>query len=48
VIPDSVLNIGDDAFYACDQLEQVIAPARFYHLFPDVSSVTEPVQYLLK
>jgi hypothetical protein len=48
VIPDSVTKIGDAAFVGCDQLEQVIAPARFHRLFPRVASVTEPTQYLLK
>jgi len=34
VIPDSVIDIGEYAFKGCDQLEEVIAPARFHNLFP--------------
>jgi hypothetical protein len=48
VIPESVTDMAHDAFEDCDHLEQVIAPARFHHLFPRVASVTEPSQYLLK
>ena len=48
VISDSVVDILGNAFGGCTQLEQVIAPARFHHLFPGVASVTEPTQYFLK
>jgi hypothetical protein len=48
VIPESVTSIEDDVFDGCDHLEQVIAPARFHHLFPGVALLTEPTQYLLK
>jgi hypothetical protein len=48
VISESVTEIGRGAFGGCDQLEQVIAPARFHHLFPRVASVTESTQYLFK
>jgi hypothetical protein len=39
--------IMDDPFLGCN-LEQVIAPTRFHHLFPTVASVTEPTQFILK
>jgi hypothetical protein len=48
VIPDSVIDLGIYVFEGCNQLEQVIAPARFHHLFPGVASLTEPSQYMLK
>jgi hypothetical protein len=48
VIPDSVISIGVEAFAGCNRLEQVIAPARFHHLFPRVASLTEPTLYLFK
>jgi hypothetical protein len=48
VIPESVIDIDETAFQGCTQLEQVIAPARFHHLFPRVSSLTEPSQFVLK
>ena len=48
VIPDSVVDMDTDAFLGCDRLEQVIAPARFHHMFPDVASLTEPTMFLLK
>jgi hypothetical protein len=38
----------ENAFQGCNQLEQVIAPARFHHLFTQVASLTEPTQYLMK
>jgi hypothetical protein len=48
VIPDSVIIIGQDAFQDCVQLEHVISPARFHHLFPGVASVSESTQFLMK
>jgi hypothetical protein len=43
-----VIDLSVHTFQNCDQLEQVIAPARFHHLFPRVASLTEPSQFLLK
>lgn len=47
-IPDSVTQINESAVYSCDLLEQVVAPAHLHYLFPDIASVTESTQYLLK
>jgi hypothetical protein len=48
-IPDSVIQMDESSFLGCDHLEQVIAPARFHHLFVGVvASLTEPTQYLMK
>jgi hypothetical protein len=53
VIPESVTSIDNNGgvykvFEGCDELEQVIAPARFHRLFRGVASVTESTQFLMK
>ena len=48
VIPDSFIDMNEHSFADCTSLEQVIAPARFHHLFPGVASLTEPTDYFLK
>jgi hypothetical protein len=51
VIPDSVTNIASGysfSFSNCNQLQQVIAPAQYHDLFPGVTSLSVPSQFLFK
>jgi len=49
VIPDSVTYIGPGTVCGgCVQLQQVIAPAQYHSLFPGVTSLLVPSQYLFK